>query len=84
MLADISEHHPADRGVIMGLYSVFLAIGQVIGSLFGGGAAEWAGIDGLLLASAALLVLAFIPLRWLRGSEHLVTRNQSPITSAAA
>jgi MFS family permease len=84
MLADISEHHPADRGVIMGLYSVFLAVGQVIGSLFGGGAAEWAGIDGLLLASAALLVLAFIPLRWLRGSEHLVTRNQSPITSAAA
>jgi len=74
MLADISEHHPADRGVIMGLYSVFLAIGQVVGSLLGGGAAEWMGIDGLLLASAALLLLAFLPLRWLRGSEHLVAR----------
>ena len=84
MLADISEQHPADRGVIMGLYSVFLAIGQVIGSLLGGGAAEWMGIDGLLIASAGLLLLALLPLRWLRGSEHLVKPSKSPIASAAA
>jgi MFS family permease len=84
MLADISEHHPTDRGVIMGLYSVFLAIGQVVGSLLGGGAAEWMGIDGLLLASAALLLLAFLPLRWLRDSEHLVTRAPSPAEPAPA
>jgi MFS family permease len=84
MLADISEHHPSDRGVIMGLYSVFLAIGQVVGSLLGGGAAEWMGIDGLLLASAALLLLAFLPLRWLRDSEHLVTRSAAPAEPAAA
>jgi MFS family permease len=83
MLADISEQHPADRGAIMGLYSVFLAVGQVVGSLLGGGAAEWLGIDGLLLASAALLLLAFGPLRWLRGSEHLVARPESPFASAA-
>jgi MFS family permease len=72
MLADISEEHPADRGAIMGLYSVFLAVGQVVGSLSGGGAAEWLGVDGLLLVSAGLLVIALVPLRWLRGSEHLV------------
>jgi MFS family permease len=72
MLADISEEHPLDRGVIMGLYSVFLAIGQVTGSLIGGGAAGWLGVDGLLLASAGLLIVALLPLRWLRGSEHLV------------
>ena len=84
MLADISEHHPADRGVIMGLYSVFLAVGQVVGSLLGGGAAEWMGIDGLLLASAALLVFAFGPLRWLRGSEHLVNRPDRPVEPVAA
>ena len=84
MLADVSEQHPEDRGAIMGLYSVFLAIGQVVGSLFGGGAAELMGIDGLLLASAGLLLLAFVPLRWLRGSEHLVTGSDTPITEAAA
>ena len=31
LLADISERFPADRGAIMGLYSVFLAIGQIAG-----------------------------------------------------
>ncbi len=52
LLADISERFPADRGAIMGLYSVFLAIGQIIGSLIGGFAADWRGIDGMLLATA--------------------------------
>jgi MFS family permease len=72
LLADISEAHPADRGAIMGLYSVFLGLGQIIGNLAGGGAAEWQGIDGLLLASLGLLVLALLPVRALRESEHLV------------
>jgi MFS family permease len=72
MLADISEEHPDDRGAVMGLYSVFLALGQITGSLVGGGAAEWLGVDGLLLASAGMLLVALVPLRGLRGSEHLV------------
>jgi hypothetical protein len=72
LLADISEAHPADRGAIMGLYSVFLALGQITGSLLGGGAAEWQGVDGLLAASLGLLVLALLPVRALRDSEHLV------------
>ncbi len=72
LLADISEAHPTDRGAIMGLYSVFLALGQITGSLVGGGAAEWRGIDGLLVASLGLLVLALLPVRALRDSEHLV------------
>ena len=83
MLADISEEHPADRGAIMGLYSVFRAVGQVIGSLAGGGAAEWLGVDGLLLASAGLLVIALVPLHWLRGSEHLVGLRPSVARPAA-
>jgi MFS family permease len=72
LLADISEAHPADRGAIMGLYSVFLALGQVTGSLAGGAAAEWQGIDGLLAVSLSLLFLALLPVRALRDSEHLV------------
>jgi predicted MFS family arabinose efflux permease len=72
LLADISETHPSDRGAIMGLYSVFLGLGQIVGSVVSGSAADLLGIDGLLLASVALLVVALLPMRWLRVSEHLV------------
>ncbi len=72
LLADITETHPEDRGAVMGLYSVFLAVGQIFGSLVSGGAAEWLGIDGLLAASLGLLIVALLPVRALRASEHLV------------
>jgi MFS family permease len=70
LLADISEAYPDDRGAIMGLYSVFLALGHIIGSVVGGVAAEWRAFDGLLIASLALLAVALLPLFQLRGFEH--------------
>lgn len=70
LLADVSERFPEDRGAIMGLYSVFLAIGQIGGSLIGGVVADALGMDGLLLATGGLLVVALIPLRRLRSMEH--------------
>lgn len=72
MLADVSESFPADRGAIMGLYSVFLALGQISGSLIGGFAAEARGIDGILIATVILLGIALVPLARLRAVEHLV------------
>lgn len=72
MLADVSESFPADRGAIMGLYSVFLALGQIGGSLLGGFAAEVRGIDGILVATLFLLAIALVPLRRLRQVEHLI------------
>jgi MFS family permease len=77
LLADISERFPGDRGAIMGLYSVFLAIGQITGSLIGGIAAEWRGIDGLLLATFGLLAVALVPLRRLREQEHFIDGVES-------
>lgn len=70
LLSDVSEGYPGRRGVIMGLYSVFLALGQVIGAVVAGAAAQWRGIDGLLIASAGLLVVALVPLGQLRAAEH--------------
>ncbi len=70
LLADTSEAHPADRGAIMGLYSVFLALGQIVGSLLGGTAAEIQGIDGILVATLILLAIALAPLSQLRAVEH--------------
>jgi len=72
LLADISERFPNDRGAIMGLYSVFLAIGQIAGAIVGGFAAEARGIDGMLVATALLLAVALIPLARLRRDEEMV------------
>lgn len=72
LLADISERFPGDRGAIMGLYSVFLALGQILGSLIGGMAADLRGIDGILVATLLLLGIALIPLARLRRFEHTV------------
>ncbi|MBA2299823.1 MAG: MFS transporter [Chloroflexi bacterium] len=73
LLADISERFPNDRGAIMGLYSVFLAVGQIAGALIGGFAADAAGIDGMLVATAVLLGVALLPLAQLRRSEDPLT-----------
>lgn len=72
LLADVSEAYPGDRGAIMGLYSVFLAVGQIVGSLVGGACAEKLGIDGILAATLVLLVIAVAPLSRLRAFEHHV------------
>lgn len=70
LLADVSEKFPGDRGAILGLYSVFLGVGQIGGALLGGVLAETNGIDGLLIGTAVVLGLALIPLSQLRKVEH--------------
>jgi MFS family permease len=72
LLADVSEAYPADRGAIMGLYSVFLALGQIGGAFLGGAAAGPFGIDGILVATLGLLAVAILPLSRLRAVEHQV------------
>ena len=85
LLADISEDFPGRRGAVMGLYSVFLAIGQIIGSLVAGAAAQWRGIDGMLIASFALLAIALLPLGQLRAVEHrLPTQDEAAPRPARA
>jgi hypothetical protein len=64
----------------MGLYSVFLAVGQITGALIGGVAADWRGFDGLLIATFGLLAIAVIPLVRLRRFEHYVGGLGSPAT----
>ena len=82
LLADVSEAYPDDRGAIMGLYSVFLGLGQITGSLVGGVAGQNAGLDGIFIASLALLGIALVPLGHLRGYEHEVGRTVVTPTSA--
>lgn len=70
LLADMSEAYPDDRGAVMGLYGVFLAVGQILGSFVGGFAAERAAIDGLLIATLVMMGVALLPLYQLRRFEH--------------
>ena len=63
---------------IMGLYSVFLALGQIIGNLLGGLAADFRGLDGIFIVSFLLLGVALIPLSRLRRFEHQVGAGPAP------
>jgi MFS family permease len=68
-LADVTESYAADRGSIMGLYSVFLGLGQLVGTSLGGYFADWNGVDGLVLLSAILGGITAISLLALRRGE---------------
>ena len=74
-LADVTESYAGDRGSIMGLYSVFLGIGQLVGTSVGGYFADWNGLDGLLLLSAILGGITALSLLALRRQEA-VARSQ--------
>jgi hypothetical protein len=53
----------------MGLYSVFLALGQIGGAFVGAFAAELWAFDGILVATLVLLGIAVVPLARLRRFE---------------
>ena len=59
-LADISEEAAKDRGLLMGLYSIFLGLGQLIGNGLGGVFARIWGFDGLIYLTALLAFIALI------------------------
>lgn len=59
-LARLAEERPEVRGSIMGLYSVFLGVGQFLGGGIGGFFAEWRGVDGMIVLTAILGVVAAV------------------------
>ncbi|MEA2575302.1 MAG: hypothetical protein QOH93_2600 [Chloroflexia bacterium] len=67
-LAEISEAHIAHRGAVMGLYSVLLGLGQLIGAFGGGIFIQQVGLgfNGLILGSFLLGVVAWVTVLRLR------------------
>ncbi len=57
-LARLSSRQRADRGLFMGLYSVVLGLGQLVGSWLGGPFADRWGMDGILALTAVLGTIA--------------------------
>jgi len=72
-LADISEDAARDRGLLMGLYSVFLGLGQLLGNALGGVFAQFRGFDGLIYLTALLAFVALISLLMLFRQEKRIT-----------
>jgi MFS family permease len=76
-LADITESHTADRGAIMGMYSVFLGLGQFIGASIGGPFVDWQGADGMVLINALLgLFAGYLVLRLNNLERHPVIQAE--------
>ena len=69
-LADISEDVAKDRGLLMGLYSIFLGVGQLLGNGFGGLFAKTWGFDGLIFLTMLLAFVALISLLMLFRQER--------------
>jgi MFS family permease len=74
-LADITESHSSDRGAIMGLYSVFLGLGQFIGSSIGGPFVDWLGADGMVLVNTLLGLFAGYLVLSIRSTEKRVLKK---------
>lgn len=68
-LADISEETAKDRGLLMGLYSIFLGLGQILGNGLGGLFARNFGFDGLIYLTVLLASVALVSLLWLFSQE---------------
>jgi MFS family permease len=71
-LADVSEDAARDRGLLMGLYSVFLGLGQLLGNGLGGVFAQFRGFDGLIYLTALLALVALISLLMLFRKEKRI------------
>lgn len=72
-LADISTEHAADRGLIMGAYSVALGIGYLAGNVLGGVFATWLSFDGLAWLTVLFAVFAI-------GSVLLAMRGEKRVS----
>ena len=57
-LAEIAEERAEDRGAVMGVYSVLLSVGQLLGGALAGPFAERMGINGLIVLTGLLCLVA--------------------------
>lgn len=79
-LAEISEGFHMNRGGLMGLYSVLLGLGQLIGGWTGGLFAQAWGVDGLIFATVIMGAIAYGSLQWLaRVAPRTTARPGAPL-----
>jgi MFS family permease len=78
-LADIAEEQAHDRGSVMGVYSVLLSVGQLTGTALAGPFALAAGVNGLIVLTGLLTLIALFTVLLLGRNE----RRRAPAALAA-
>jgi MFS family permease len=73
-LAEIAEERPEDRGSVMGLYSVLLSVGQVVGGVLAAPFAEQLGFNGLIILTGLLCLVAGATVLALGATERRLIR----------
>jgi MFS family permease len=74
-LAEIAEEHAEDRGSVMGVYSVLLSIGQLLGGALAAPFADRMGINGLIVLTGLLCLVALFTVMLLGHSERRYSRT---------
>jgi MFS family permease len=69
-LAEIAEERAEDRGSVMGVYSVLLSVGQLLGGALAAPFAERLGINGLIILTGLLCLVALFTVMLLGQSER--------------
>jgi MFS family permease len=76
LLADVVGAQ-SGRGAAMGVYSVLLSIGALLGSLLAGLLGERFAVDGLIHGTVAMAVIALLAVEWLK---HLAVEEPVQLT----
>jgi MFS family permease len=79
-LSDISAEFRENRGLIMGVYSVVVGAGYLLGNVLGGVFAEWLLFDGLAILTIGLAVVALVSIAVMAVIERRMARPAPPIT----
>lgn len=82
-LAEIAEERAEDRGSVMGVYSVLLAVGQLLGGALAAPFAVRMGINGLILLTGLLCLVALFTVMLLGYSERRYSRRSAGTVSSS-
>jgi len=77
-LAEIAEEQAQDRGAVMGVYSVLLSVGQLAGTAAAGPFALAAGVNGLIILTGLLTLIALFTVLLLGREEKQHSRRLQP------
>jgi predicted MFS family arabinose efflux permease len=77
LMAAISELLPGKRGAVMGLYSVVMGVGQLIGASLGGLCVDLGGFYGLMGFSVVMGLISLGSVLYMRINGHDLIANIS-------